>query len=56
MGLTQFTDYRQRSRPYLFSNSLPPPVVAAASEVFSMLLADSSLVEKIIANTARNGN
>ncbi len=24
---------RQRSRPYLFSNSLPPPVVAAASKV-----------------------
>merc|ERR1719402_1826430 len=25
---------RQRSRPYLFSNSLPPPVVACASKVF----------------------
>lgn len=24
---------RQRSRPYLFSNSLPPPVVAGASKV-----------------------
>ena len=24
---------RQRSRPYLFSNSLPPPVVASASKV-----------------------
>lgn len=24
---------RQKSRPYLFSNSLPPPVVAAASKV-----------------------
>jgi glycine C-acetyltransferase len=24
---------RQRSRPYLFSNSLPPPVVACASKV-----------------------
>ena len=26
---------RQRSRPYLFSNSLPPPVVAGAHKVFS---------------------
>ena len=25
---------RQRSRPYLFSNTLPPPVVAGASKVF----------------------
>jgi 7-keto-8-aminopelargonate synthetase-like enzyme len=40
-------------RPYLFSNSLPPPVVASASQVFSMLLEDSSLVERIISNTAR---
>lgn len=24
---------RQRSRPYLFSNSLPPPVIASASKV-----------------------
>jgi glycine C-acetyltransferase len=28
---------RQRSRPYLFSNSLPPPVVAAGIKVFDML-------------------
>ena len=27
------TMLRQRSRPYLFSNSLPPPVVASASKV-----------------------
>jgi len=44
---------RQRSRPYLFSNSLPPPVVAAASEVFTMLMEDSSFVKKIISNTER---
>lgn len=29
---------RQRSRPYLFSNSLPPPVVAGASRVLDLLL------------------
>ena len=28
---------RQRSRPYLFSNSLPPPVVAASLKVFELL-------------------
>ena len=44
---------RQRARPYLFSNSIPPAVVACASQVFSMLLEDSSLVKKISANTKR---
>ena len=33
-GPKELTDLlRQRSRPYLFSNSLPPPVVASASKV-----------------------
>jgi len=44
---------RQRSRPYSFSNSLPPPVVGCASKVFDMLLESSELVEKIGANTRR---
>lgn len=44
---------RQRSRPYLFSNSLPPPVVACASKVFDLLMEDSGLVEKVQANTDR---
>ena len=44
---------RQRARPYLFSNSLPPPVVASASQVFSMLMDDSSFVSKIKDNTTR---
>lgn len=42
---------RQRSRPYLFSNSLPPPVVACASKVFDMLLKGSDLTEKVAKNT-----
>lgn len=42
---------RQKSRPYLFSNSLPPPVVASASKVFDLLTRDNSLVEKVAANT-----
>jgi len=44
---------RQRSRPYSFSNSLPPPVVASASKVFDMLFESNSLVEKINSNTRR---
>jgi len=44
---------RQRSRPYSFSNSLPPPVVASASKVFDMLFESTSLVEKINSNTKR---
>ena len=37
---------RQRSRPYLFSNSLPPPVVAAAIKVHfrSMESCDSHMI------------
>lgn len=42
---------RQRSRPYLFSNSLPPHVVAAAIEVFNMLGEAGELREKLAANT-----
>lgn len=38
---------RNRSRPYLFSNSLPPPVVACASKAFEILTKDSSLVADI---------
>ncbi|XP_067137034.1 2-amino-3-ketobutyrate coenzyme A ligase, mitochondrial [Centruroides vittatus] len=42
---------RQRSRPYLFSNSLPPPVVSCASKVFDILLTSSDLTEKVSRNT-----
>ncbi len=43
---------RQRSRPYLFSNSLPPHVVAAAIKVFDMLVTADELRAKVRANTA----
>ena len=43
---------RQRSRPYLFSNSLPPHVVAAGIEVFDMLDEAGELREKLVENTA----
>ncbi len=42
---------RQRSRPYLFSNSLPPHVVAAAIKVFDMLASATALREKLTDNT-----
>ena len=44
---------RQRSRPYLFSNSLPPHVVAAGTRAFGMLDAAGELRERLAANTAR---
>jgi glycine C-acetyltransferase len=42
---------RQRSRPYLFSNSLPPPVVAAGIKVFDMLADADYLRLQLLENT-----
>jgi len=42
---------RQRSRPYLFSNTLPPPLVAAAIRVFEMLSATTELRDRLEENT-----
>ena len=42
---------RQRSRPYLFSNSLPPHVVAAGIKVFDMLTSAGDLREQLKENT-----
>ncbi|KAL3176811.1 hypothetical protein MRX96_039647 [Rhipicephalus microplus] len=42
---------RQRSRPYLFSNSLPPPVVACASKVLDILLASPKLAQQVASLT-----
>ena len=41
---------RQRSRPYLFSNSLPPAVVGAGLEVFKMLAESNELHDRLVAN------
>lgn len=43
---------RQRSRPYLFSNSLAPTIVGASLKVFEMLERDNSLKDKVMENTA----
>jgi len=43
---------RQRSRPYLFSNSLAPSIVGATLKVFELLKKDNSLSKKLKENTA----
>ena len=41
---------RQRSRPYLFSNSLAPSIIGAALEIFDMLSESTELRDKVISN------
>jgi len=42
---------RQRSRPYLFSNSIAPPVAAASLKVFELLSASTELADRVKDNT-----
>jgi len=42
---------RQRSRPYLFSNSLAPTIVGASLKVFEMISKDTTLRDKLEENT-----
>lgn len=44
---------RQRSRPYLFSNALPPPVVACATRAVELLLASNEIAQSMTAKTMR---
>ena len=43
---------RQRSRPYLFSNTLAPAIAAASIRVLELLMASTELRDKLFANTA----
>src|SRR5699024_17425 len=43
---------RQRSRPYLFSNTLAPAIVGASIKVFDLLDKGSDLMQKVKDNTA----
>ncbi|GGD51120.1 glycine C-acetyltransferase [Muriicola marianensis] len=43
---------RQRSRPYLFSNSLAPAIVGASIKVFDMLEGSTELRDRLESNTA----
>ncbi len=42
---------RQRSRPYLFSNSVAPPIVAASVKAIDMLTSSTELRDKLADNT-----
>ena len=44
---------RQRSRPYLFSNSLAPPIVAATRACLDLISASTELRDRLEANTMR---
>ena len=44
---------RQRSRPYLFSNTVSPIVVKASIAVFDMITESTALRDKVMANTKR---
>lgn len=43
---------RQRSRPYLFSNSVAPPIVAASIKALELLTASTELRDRLEANTS----
>ena len=47
---------RQKSRPYLFSNSLPPSVICQASKVMDLLSDSSELCETLAKNTEQFRN
>ncbi len=52
-GRQEFIDLlRQRSRPYLFSNTLAPAITAAGLKVFEMLSSTTALRDKLEENTA----
>ncbi|XP_075039041.1 2-amino-3-ketobutyrate coenzyme A ligase, mitochondrial [Mixophyes fleayi] len=44
---------RQRSRPYLFSNTLPPAVVGSASKALDLLMESNAIAQSMTAKTAR---
>ena len=53
-GRAEVIDFlRQRSRPYLFSNSLTPSIVAAAKKVFELVAGTNELRDRLRANTQR---
>ncbi len=52
-GSKSMVEYlRQKSRPYTFSNSLPPPIVMASIAAFDLLSKDRSIVTRLHENTA----
>ncbi|XP_059809732.1 2-amino-3-ketobutyrate coenzyme A ligase, mitochondrial [Hypanus sabinus] len=47
---------RQRSRPYLFSNTLPPPVVGCASKALDLLMDSNTIAQTMASKTKRFRN
>jgi len=43
---------RQKGRPYIFSNSLPPAVVCGSLAAFDLLMKDKSIIQRLQDNTA----
>jgi glycine C-acetyltransferase len=53
-GCKELIDFlRQRSRPYLFSNALPPPIVMAARKALELIETSGDLRTKLAANAKR---
>jgi glycine C-acetyltransferase len=51
---TEVVDFlRQRSRPYLFSNALPPPIVMAALKALELVAGSSDLRDRLHANARK---
>jgi glycine C-acetyltransferase len=52
-GSKELIEYlRQKGRPYIFSNSLPPPVVCGSMAAFDLLIKDRSIVKRLHEHTA----
>jgi glycine C-acetyltransferase len=50
-GSQELVDYlRQRSRPYLFSNAVPPPIIMAATKALELVSKSSDLRDRLHAN------
>ncbi len=53
-GRRELVEYlRQRSRPYLFSNAVPPPIIAAAQKALELVSRSSDLRDRLHANARR---
>ena len=52
-GSKEMIEYmRQKGRPYIFSNSLPPAVVCGSLAAFDLLINDKSIIKRLQENTA----
>src|SRR5207244_4505313 len=53
-GSAELVDFlRQRSRPYLFSNALPPPIAFAAYKAVELIGQSGDLRDRLAANTKK---